>query len=662
MKKNAKISLAVVLCLVVSMFAGCLTGFAATPDAAKVEKYADVGEGHWAYPWVTFMTENGYVHGYPAEENDGAELYKPEQLITRAEFVTILYYMLNPVTDMTESFDDATADDWYYEFISKAVGEGYLSGYGDGTVKPNAFITREEATSVVYRAFKIDKYTEAAEFADEAEIADWAYEAIMSLAELGIVVGYTGEDEVMSSIQPKVNIKRAEVASLLANADKFYPATVRIDADATVELGDNGGKVSFGMSAKNTSDNLSVAVVVAPEATYTITYTKNGSEATVTPEQFNEVTFTADELKNANIGVNFPNAKKGDKYTVTVNVYDNDIEDEDKLLAGVIYEVEFTENEPVTPTPTPTPSGSLSGGGGSSAIKYTVTFYDMTSGTKTEISTQSVVSGKTATFPDASDLKTYVWYTDEACTAKADLTASITAATSFYAKAERDRVLEALSSYYATKTTGDESTKINANIKADDASKEKDMIKIIVTNDNNALGDGAFDAVLTDTTMMDTYRDVARYAIRNSTAFSDATIATSSKLLYVKYFRAMIKTVDAAADKAIAEYKTALANGSTAQAAFNLFLTAAVVEANSAVDAAMTAEGLPAEYKANIKTTAENYVSALMVAATGKTDEAEQLAALKAMLESKDAASASFASDVKTMIAGYTVTGNVTEE
>ncbi len=87
MKKNAKISLAVVLSLVVSMFAGCLTGFAATPDAAKVEKYADVGEGHWAYPWVTFMTDNGYIHGYPAGENDGQELYKPDQLITRASSI-----------------------------------------------------------------------------------------------------------------------------------------------------------------------------------------------------------------------------------------------------------------------------------------------------------------------------------------------------------------------------------------------------------------------------------------------------------------------------------------------------------------------------------------------------------------------------------------------
>lgn len=663
MKKNAKISLAVVLCLVVSMFAGCLTGFAATPDVSKVEKYADVGEGHWAYPWVTFMTENGYVHGYPAEENDGAELYKPEQLITRAEFVTILYYMLNPVDAMNGLFDDVAESDWYFEFISKAVGAGYLSGYGDGTVKPNAFITREEATSIVYRAFKIDKYTEAADFADKAEISDWAYEAIMSLAELGIVVGYTGEGEVLSSIQPKVNIKRAEVASLLANADKFYPATVRIDADATVTLDDNGGKVAFGMSAKNTSDNLSVAIAVAPEATYTITYTKNGSEATVTAEQFAEVTFTADELKKANVSVNFPNAKKGDKFTVTVNVYDNDAEGEDKLLAGVVYDVEFTEDKTdvPTPTPTPTPSGTLSGGG-SSTIRYTVTFYDMTSGTKTEIGTQAVASGKTATFPDASDLKSYVWYTDEACTAKADLTAPITAATSFYAKVERDRVLEALSSYYATKTTGDESTKINANIKADDASKEKDMIKIIVTNDNNALGDGAFDEVITDTTMMNTYRDVARYAIRNSTAFSDVTVATSSKFLYVKYFRAMIKTVDAAADKAVDVYKTAVTEGSTAQAAFNMFLAAAATEANSAIDAAMTAEGLPEDYKAELKNTAKAYVSALLVKATGKTDEAEQLAALKAMLESKDATSATFASDVKTMIAGYTVTGTVTEE
>ena len=665
MKKNAKISLAVVLCLVVSMFAGCLTGFAATPDAEKVEKYADVGEGHWAYPWVTFMTDNGYIHGYPAGENDGQELYKPDQLITRAEFVTILYYMLNPTANMSESFTDLGVDDWYYEFINKAVGTGYMSGYGDGTVKPNAFITREEATSVVYRAFKIDKYTNATSFADEAQISDWAYEAIMSLAELGIVVGYTGADETLSSIQPKVNIKRAEVASLLANADKFYPTSVRYSATARAELTDNGGVLAFDASPKNTSDQLTVEISVEPDTTFTVTYTKNGSSVTVTPDEFKDVVFTADELKNADIKVNFPNAKEGDKLTVTVKTFDAEYADNDHLVGETSYVIEFSAEEP-TPTPTTSPTVTPIGGGGNT-VSYLVTYYLDTTPAPTKLGEENVASGRTANFPDPTDnTKAYVWYTDEACTVRADVTAGITAATRFYAKLERDRVVESLVAYQATKDkAATDATDKNADIKADPDTMEKDMIKIIVTNDNNALGDGAgYDDITASSPMMDTYRDVARFVVKNSTAFSDATIKSSTKFVYVKYFRAMIKTVNAAADKAIAEYKSALADATgedRKQAAYNAFLIGAATGANSAIDAAMTDESLPDTLKSDIKNMAKNYVGQILLAATGKTTEAEALAELKTMLEAKDPTSATFDAEVKAMISANTLF-NVTEQ
>lgn len=668
MKKNAKISLAVVLCLVVSMFAGCLTGFAATPDAAKVEKYADVGEGHWAYPWVTFMTDNGYIHGYPAEENDGQELYKPDQLITRAEFVTILYFMLNPTANMSESFTDLGVDDWYYEFINKAVGTGYMSGYGDGTVKPNAFITREEATSVVYRAFKIDKYTNATSFADEAQISDWAYEAIMSLAELGIVVGYTGAEETLSSIQPKVNIKRAEVASLLANADKFYPTSVRYSGSARTELTDNGGTLGFDVFPKNTSDQLTVEISVEPDTTFTITYTKNGSSVTVTPDEFKDVVFTADELKNADIKVNFPNAKEGDKFTVTVKTFDAEYADNDHLVGETSYVIEFGAEEP-TPTPTPTTSPTVTPitSGGGSSVRYLVTYYLVDGSSTTKLGEENVASGSTASFPEPDDnTKAYVWYTDEACTVRADVTAGITAATSFYAKLERDRVVESLVAYQATKGKADtDATDKDANIKADPDTMEKDMIKIIVTNDNNALGDGAgYDDITASSPMMDTYRDVARFVVKNSTAFSDATIKSSTKFVYVKYFRAMIKTVDAAADKAIAEYKAALADATgedRKQAAYNAFLIGAATGANSAIDTAMADESLPNTLKSDIKNMAKDYVGQILLTATGKTTEAEALAELKTMLEAKDATSATFDAEVKAMISAKTLF-NVTEQ
>lgn len=623
MKRYSKISFAVALCLVMSLFAGCLTGFAAETEAEVISKsaYDDVTEGHWAYQWVTFMNDEGYIHGYPAEQNDGQELYKPDQLITRAEFVTILYFMLRPTADMTESFTDVTLADWYYEYISKAVGTGYMSGYGDGTAKPNAYITREEATSIVYRAFKIDKYTNVTEFSDAAEIDPWAYEAIMSLAEIGVIVGYTGEAEAVAMIQPKVNIKRAEVASLLANADKFYPTSVIFsDVDATFDAA-AGGKVGMSMLPKNTSDNLAVSVSTEPETDCTVTYTKDGADATVTPDELGNLTFSADDLKNANIKVNFPNAKAGDKLTLKVIVTDKDT---DTVLAENEYEIVFEEAVEPTPTPTPTPAPSVGGGGisgGTPAVKYTVTYYDV-DGTSV-LHTETIVKGKTLNdFPVAPAGKVYEWYTDSAYTQKFDKTQPITGDMSLYAKTVRDRVVEALMGYQAAKDL-DKATAMTNVFSGDavdgsisgayDETADKwwtnDMLAVIVSNDKDHLADGAsYDDIVTGKALKTTYADVARYVVDNSDAFAAASVTSANKFEYIAYFRAMVKTIDAAANDAISAYKDALTNGKSKDEAYSAFQAAAVVS----LAASLEAENLDDTRKAELSTIALAYVAGLV--------------------------------------------------
>lgn len=650
MKGTSKTSIMLALCLAVSLFAGCLTGFAATPEVIQVDKYADVGEGHWAYPWVTYMTGEGYIHGYPTDENDGLEVYKPEQLITRAEFVTILYFMLAPHGSMSQSFSDLDVDDWYYEYISKAVATGYLSGYGDGTVKPNAYITREEASSIVYRAFKIEKYVNATDFADEADISSWAYEAVMSLAELGVVVGYTGEAEDASRIQPKVNITRAEVASLLANADKFYPAQVILSEQGAVVYpvaAGQGGTLSFDMFPKNVSDNLTVSISVEPETVYTVTYTKGGSSVTVTPEEFAQVVFTADELKNANVVVNFPNAKDGDSVTVDVVVTDNAIEGDDKVVGGETYTATFDEASTPTPTPTPTPNVAPIGPGsnGGQTTYYTVSYVGPDG---EDLGSERVKSGSTVkNLPkyEGDDVEEgYTWYTDEARTQVFNPATAIRQNCTLYAKVEkRDRVVEALQGYQAMK--GQE-TAATTNVLSGDAvdatltgaydSDAKtwwtnDMLSVIVTNDRNKLEDGdGYDDVVADKELKSTYEDVARYVVDNSDVFAEAAIDSSSKFEYVWYFRAMIKTIDAAANDAIKAYKDARADGvTTKDQAYANFQEAAVNAVNSSIEQAIADGSVPESMKSDLKVMALGYVAKVLTNAGGLTTLKEELGALE---------------------------------
>lgn len=621
MKK--RISLLLVLCMLVSVFAGCMTGLAAEiPEVKQVDSYDDVPAGHWSYPWVSYMTEHGYIHGYPAAENDGLYLYKPDQNITRGEFVTILYFMLRRQDKGVMNFTDIDTKHWSYPYVEVAVGSGYLSGDGAGKIRPDDYITREEASSVVYRAFKLDKYKEETDFADKNEISKWAYEAVMSLADVGVIVGYTGEDENVSYVNPKVNIKRAEIAALLANADKLYPSEI-VFGGRTVEYATaTGGKVNIdAMFAKNTSDNLSVAIEVSPEKNYTVTYTKDGVEKTVTSDAFAAESFTAAELENLNLKLNFPDAKNGDKVQIKISVTDNDNEN---VVGEKTYDAEFVSGGTTTPS-------IIQGGGGTRifTVKYIVNGVEQT---------EQVASGsKPTNVPRPSDTtKDYVW-TDEngAPIIPNDkiITSDCTFTTDTSTK-NRDRVVESLRAYQAMKNKGANTATVNAltadlvdssiTTNATDGTKwwTNDMLQVIVTNDRgfyeNDTTKGKDDIVVSKT-LKPIYDDVARYIVDRYSYFADATVTSANKSEFVSYYRAMVKTIDAAADAAVDAYVTARKNNADTapnnnrykDEAFEAFLTAATSTGASSLSNALDTEypAVTAERKQSLSIFAQAYVS-----------------------------------------------------
>ncbi len=625
---KTKFSMFVVLCLLVTLFTGCLTGFAADmPMVEQMYSYDDVKEGHWSYPWVTYMTNHNYIHGYPADENDGLYLYKPDQFITRGEFVTILYFMLRPQGHMTETFTDISAKHWSYPYVDKAVANGYLSGYGDGTVRPDDFITREEASSVVYRAFKIQKYTNETDFVDKNNISSWAYEAIMSLADLGIIVGYTGEEENSSYVQPKVNIKRAEVAALLANADKFYPASVNFSDETVTYTVAAGGKLAFDMFPKNTTDSLSVAIDVEPDTVYTVSYNLNGEKKTVTAAEFADMVFTAEELETLGVTLNFPDAKAGDKHSVTVSVTDKGGAI-DRVVGSTVYDIEFGY-EP------------LQGGGGitPSVVKHTVT-YKVDGNT---VASEEVVNGNrpaSVPMPDDKSME-YVWI-DEVSGNPVNpsletITGDRTFTTTTITAQKRDRVVESLKGYQAMKGKGFNVKTVNV-LSADDVDSSlaepnsflnnkwwtNDMLKVIVTNDRDNYAEmftpdkDNIIVDLYDGVLKPVYDDVARYVVDNSPGFATADVNSTTKREYVLYFRAMIGTIEAAFNDAVQAYQTARTSGTTSKEdAYDIFLLAAVTGATNSLNSSIEFEGLGDEKKAELATLATGYLTLMVEKAGG---------------------------------------------
>ena len=138
--------------------------------------YKDIYENDWYAYAVTFMSEKKLVSGYP----DGT--FKPNAPITRAEFASIASRFDSLVDKADLKFSDVSKNHWAYKVICSAEAKGWISGYPDGTFKPEKNITRAEVVSSTNRI--LNRYadldfakTHVQELAPMIDMNDshWAY-------------------------------------------------------------------------------------------------------------------------------------------------------------------------------------------------------------------------------------------------------------------------------------------------------------------------------------------------------------------------------------------------------------------------------------------------------------------------------------------------------
>lgn len=169
--------------------------------------FSDI-ENHWAKDEIEDFASNGYVGGY----DDST--FRPNNDITRAEFVTIINKYFGFTKAEGENFTDVNEDAWYYKDVCIGVREGYINGYQDGTFRPNEPITREEAASIVRTITGLVE-NGSSKFTDDNEIGSWAKKAVYALADNKIMSGY--ED---NTFRPKNKITRAEAVATLSRVRK----------------------------------------------------------------------------------------------------------------------------------------------------------------------------------------------------------------------------------------------------------------------------------------------------------------------------------------------------------------------------------------------------------------------------------------------------------
>ena len=168
-------------------------------------------DGHWAKADIEKFIKLGYVNGY--EDNT----FRPENQITRAEFIKLVNRVFHLTEKSNISFKDINTKDWYYEDLRIAVKYGYINGYEDNTFRADNPITRQEAMKIIttLKNNKDSNLDKIYQYLDFREIDSWANEYVEGAIEAGYIKG--DENKLL---KPKGNITRAESVTMLSRVEK----------------------------------------------------------------------------------------------------------------------------------------------------------------------------------------------------------------------------------------------------------------------------------------------------------------------------------------------------------------------------------------------------------------------------------------------------------
>lgn len=186
-------------------------------NSVPESEFADINS-HWAKDTIKYMNNSGIVSG--VNEN-GKNLFKPDNYITRAEFAVMMCRYMNIDASQYENKSLNFADNniipsWAANYIKAMYENGIISGKQDGDkvyFAPNDKLTRAEAAAVIGRTLPDNIRVGSLDFKDASSIPAWASDNIAKLTNASLMSGYDDK-----TIRPNANVTRAEAVSLLFNA------------------------------------------------------------------------------------------------------------------------------------------------------------------------------------------------------------------------------------------------------------------------------------------------------------------------------------------------------------------------------------------------------------------------------------------------------------
>ena len=162
---------------VATIFFRLLTEDVRTANSTQSNSLSDVSRGQWFNHAISTLSSMGIVKGNP----DGT--FDPDAPITRAEFAAIAARFDDKNTNNTSNFSDI-ASHWAKDEISVAANKGWINGYPDSTFRPDQYITRAEAMTLVNRVLNRlpekseDLLDDMIKWPDNADASVWYYLAV----------------------------------------------------------------------------------------------------------------------------------------------------------------------------------------------------------------------------------------------------------------------------------------------------------------------------------------------------------------------------------------------------------------------------------------------------------------------------------------------------
>lgn len=163
--------------------------------------------GHWAEKQIKSFIEKGIASLY----EDGT--FKPDKAITRAEIAAMVNKAFGFEEMSGTNFKDVKAGDSYFRDMAIAKKAGYLTGFPDGSVKPDSSMSRQEYAVIIARLLKLDTglyLAEAGKFKDAAYLPAWSKGAVGAAVRFGYMNGLPGD-----IFDPSGSITRGQAVTVL---------------------------------------------------------------------------------------------------------------------------------------------------------------------------------------------------------------------------------------------------------------------------------------------------------------------------------------------------------------------------------------------------------------------------------------------------------------